>query len=126
MIYGADDAKGGAVRTCSRCSRSELNHRVAFTSGILADDPLLLLQSFVLGGDARTARKIQALTRRAQRSQRRIRRRLDFKSEVLVSRRIRSLRLRRLLQGHLARFAPSPSSSFQARAVVVDQRGPTD
>jgi len=47
LIYGADDAKGGAVRTCMRVlDAGALNHRVAVTSGILADESVALLQSF--------------------------------------------------------------------------------
>ena len=47
LIYGADDAKGGAVRTCLRVlDTGELNHRVAVTAGILADESVALLQSF--------------------------------------------------------------------------------
>ena len=47
LIYGADDAKGGAVRTCMQVlDAGALNHRVAVTSGILADKSVALLQSF--------------------------------------------------------------------------------
>jgi tRNA(adenine34) deaminase len=47
LIYGADDAKGGAVRTCMQVlDAGALNHRVAVTSGILADESAALLQSF--------------------------------------------------------------------------------
>jgi tRNA(adenine34) deaminase len=47
LIYGADDVKGGAVRTCLRVfDVGALNHRVAVTSGILADESIALLQSF--------------------------------------------------------------------------------
>jgi len=47
LIYGADDAKGGAVRTCMQVlDAGALNHRVAVTSGILADESVALLQSF--------------------------------------------------------------------------------
>jgi len=47
LIYGADDAKGAAVRTCMQVlDAGALNHRVAVTSGILADESVALLQSF--------------------------------------------------------------------------------
>jgi tRNA(adenine34) deaminase len=47
LIYGADDAKGGAVRTCMQVlDAGALNHRVAVTSRILADESAALLQSF--------------------------------------------------------------------------------
>ena len=47
LVYGADDAKGGAVRTCLQVlDVGALNHRVAVTSGILAGEAIALLQSF--------------------------------------------------------------------------------
>ncbi len=47
LIYGADDAKGGAVRTCLQVlDAGALNHRVAVTAGVLADESVALLQSF--------------------------------------------------------------------------------
>ena len=47
LIYGADDAKGGAVRTCMQVLDADaLNHRVPVTSGILAEESVALLQSF--------------------------------------------------------------------------------
>jgi len=47
LIYGADDAKGGAVRTCLQVlDAGALNHRVAVTAGILADESVALLHSF--------------------------------------------------------------------------------
>jgi tRNA(adenine34) deaminase len=47
LIYGADDAKGGAVRTCMQVlDAGALNHRVAVTSGILADESAAVLQTF--------------------------------------------------------------------------------
>jgi tRNA(adenine34) deaminase len=47
LIYGADDAKGGAIRTSLRVlDAPALNHRVEVTSGILADESAQLLQSF--------------------------------------------------------------------------------
>ncbi len=47
LIYGADDAKGGAVRPCMQVlDAGALNHRVAVTSGILAGESVALLQTF--------------------------------------------------------------------------------
>ncbi len=47
LIYGADDPKGGAVRTCMQVLDSPaLNHRVDVTSGVLAEESAALLQSF--------------------------------------------------------------------------------
>jgi tRNA(adenine34) deaminase len=47
LIYGADDPKGGAVRTCMHVLDSPaLNHRVEVTSGVLAEESAALLQSF--------------------------------------------------------------------------------
>ncbi len=47
LIYGADDPKGGAVRTCLHVlDAGALNHRVEVTPGILADESAALLQSF--------------------------------------------------------------------------------
>jgi tRNA(adenine34) deaminase len=47
LVYGADDAKGGAVRSCLQVlDAGPLNHRVAVTAGILADESVALLQSF--------------------------------------------------------------------------------
>lgn len=47
LIYGADDAKGGAIRTCLQVlDAPALNHRVDVTSGILAGESVQLLQSF--------------------------------------------------------------------------------
>ncbi len=47
LIYGADDAKGGAIRTCMQVlDAPALNHRVETTSGILAEESIGLLQSF--------------------------------------------------------------------------------
>jgi tRNA(adenine34) deaminase len=47
LIYGADDAKGGAVRSCfSILDHPQLNHRVEVTSGILADESVAILQEF--------------------------------------------------------------------------------
>jgi tRNA(adenine34) deaminase len=47
LIYGADDAKAGAVRSCfSVLESSRLNHRVEVTSGVLAAESVALLQEF--------------------------------------------------------------------------------
>jgi tRNA(adenine34) deaminase len=47
LVYGADDAKGGAVRSCfSILDHPQLNHRVEVTSGILADESITLLKDF--------------------------------------------------------------------------------
>ena len=47
LIYGADDPKGGAVRTCMQVLDSPaLNHRVEVTSGVLAEEAAALLQTF--------------------------------------------------------------------------------
>jgi tRNA(adenine34) deaminase len=47
LIYGADDAKGGAIRTCMQVlDAPALNHRVEVTPGILAEESVHLLQSF--------------------------------------------------------------------------------
>jgi tRNA(adenine34) deaminase len=47
LVYGADDPKGGAVRSCfEMLSHPRLNHQVAVTSGILAAEASSILQSF--------------------------------------------------------------------------------
>lgn len=47
LVYGADDPKGGAVRTCFEVLDSpKLNHRVEVTAGVLADECAALLQTF--------------------------------------------------------------------------------
>jgi tRNA(adenine34) deaminase len=47
LVYGADDAKGGAVRSCfSILDHPQLNHRVEVTSGLLAEDAAGLLKEF--------------------------------------------------------------------------------
>jgi tRNA(adenine34) deaminase len=47
LVYGADDPKGGAVRSCFEIlSDPRLNHQVEVSSGILAEDCASLLQSF--------------------------------------------------------------------------------
>jgi tRNA(adenine34) deaminase len=47
VVYGADDPKGGAVRSCFEVlTNTALNHQVEITSGVLAADCASLLQSF--------------------------------------------------------------------------------
>lgn len=47
LIYGADDPKAGAVRSCfSILDSAQLNHRVEVTSGVLAPEAVALLQEF--------------------------------------------------------------------------------
>ena len=47
LVYGADEPKGGAVRTCMRVlDAPSLNHRVEVVSGVLAAESVQLLQSF--------------------------------------------------------------------------------
>ena len=47
LVYGADDPKGGAVRSCFEVlTNATLNHQVEITSGILARECASLLQSF--------------------------------------------------------------------------------
>src|SRR5580693_2561081 len=44
LVYGADDAKAGAVRSCfSILEHEKLNHRVEVTSGVLAEQSVELL-----------------------------------------------------------------------------------
>jgi tRNA(adenine34) deaminase len=47
LVYGANDPKGGAVRSCFEIlSHPRLNHQVDVTAGILAADCAAILQSF--------------------------------------------------------------------------------
>jgi tRNA(adenine34) deaminase len=47
LVYGADEPKGGAIRTCMRVlDAPALNHRVEVVSGVLADEAVQLLQAF--------------------------------------------------------------------------------
>lgn len=47
LVYGCDDPKGGAVRSCFEVlSNSRLNHQVEVTAGIMADECASILQSF--------------------------------------------------------------------------------
>ena len=50
LIYGADEPKGGAVRTCMQVlDAPALNHHVEVVSGVLAEESVQLLQSFFSG-----------------------------------------------------------------------------
>jgi len=47
LVYGADDPKGGAVRSCfSIFDHPQINHRVEITPGVLAEDAAALLRDF--------------------------------------------------------------------------------
>jgi tRNA(adenine34) deaminase len=47
VVYGAEDPKGGAVRSCfSVLDHPQLNHRVEVTAGVCATECAALLQSF--------------------------------------------------------------------------------
>jgi tRNA(adenine34) deaminase len=47
LVYGADDVKGGAVRSCFEIlTNSTLNHQVEVLPGVLAADSASILQSF--------------------------------------------------------------------------------
>jgi tRNA(adenine34) deaminase len=47
LVYGADDPKGGAIRSCLEIlSHPRLNHRVEVTAGVLAADCAAIIQSF--------------------------------------------------------------------------------
>jgi tRNA(adenine34) deaminase len=47
LVYGAEDAKGGAVRSCfAVLDHPQLNHRVAVTAGVLAEDAAAALKDF--------------------------------------------------------------------------------
>ena len=47
LVYGADDARAGAVRSCfSILEHNKLNHRVDETSGVLAEESVELLRAF--------------------------------------------------------------------------------
>jgi tRNA(adenine34) deaminase len=47
LVYGAEDAKGGAVQSCFHVlDHAQLNHRVSFTTGILAEEAAGLLKDF--------------------------------------------------------------------------------
>ena len=47
VVYGADDPKGGAVRSCFEVlSHGKLNHQVEVTPGVLAEESAAILQQF--------------------------------------------------------------------------------
>lgn len=47
LVYGADDPKGGAVRSCFEIlSDKRLNHRVEVTAGVLVAECVAVMQSF--------------------------------------------------------------------------------
>jgi tRNA(adenine34) deaminase len=46
VVYGADDTKGGAIRSLLRANDLALNHRFAVTPGVLETDCRELLVSF--------------------------------------------------------------------------------
>ena len=47
LVYGADDPKGGAVRSCFEIlSHPRLNHQVEVTSGVLVSECAAIIQSF--------------------------------------------------------------------------------
>lgn len=47
LVYGCDDPKGGAVRSCfAILSHPHVNHRVEVTAGVLATECAAILQSF--------------------------------------------------------------------------------
>jgi tRNA(adenine34) deaminase len=47
VVYGAEDAKGGAVASCfSVLEHPRLNHRVEVTSGVMAEEAAALLRDF--------------------------------------------------------------------------------
>lgn len=47
VVYGADDPKGGAVRSCFEVlSHAKLNHQVEVTAGVLAEESAAVLQQF--------------------------------------------------------------------------------
>jgi tRNA(adenine34) deaminase len=47
LVFGADDPKGGAFRSCFEIlTNPKLNHHVDVTAGVLAEESAALLQSF--------------------------------------------------------------------------------
>ena len=47
LVYGADDPKGGAIRSCfAILDHPRINHHVEVTSGVLAEECAAILQSF--------------------------------------------------------------------------------
>jgi tRNA(adenine34) deaminase len=50
LVYGADDPKGGAVRSCFEIlTNATLNHQVDVVPGVLAPDSASILQNFFAG-----------------------------------------------------------------------------
>ena len=55
LVYGADEPKGGAIRTCLQVlDAPALNHRIEVASGVLATESVELLQSFFSARRGRT------------------------------------------------------------------------
>jgi tRNA(adenine34) deaminase len=55
LVYGADEPKGGAIRTCLQVlDAPTLNHRIEVASGVLAAESVELLQSFFSARRGRT------------------------------------------------------------------------
>lgn len=47
LVYGGDDAKGGAARSCFNVlDHEQLNHRVEVTPGVMAEEVVALLKNF--------------------------------------------------------------------------------
>jgi tRNA(adenine34) deaminase len=47
LVYGAEDAKGGAVQSCfAVLDHPQLNHRVEVTAGVLAEESAAVLKDF--------------------------------------------------------------------------------
>lgn len=47
LVYGADDPKGGSVRSCfSMLDHPQLNHRVDVTPGVMAEEAAAMLREF--------------------------------------------------------------------------------
>jgi tRNA(adenine34) deaminase len=47
LVYGADDSKGGAIRSCFAVfDHPRVNHRIEVTHGVLADEAAALLRQF--------------------------------------------------------------------------------
>jgi len=47
LVYGADDPKGGAVRSCFEVlNHPRLNHQVQVTTGIMAEESAAMLREF--------------------------------------------------------------------------------
>ncbi|HEV2388929.1 MAG TPA: tRNA adenosine(34) deaminase TadA [Candidatus Acidoferrales bacterium] len=56
LVYGADDPKGGAVRSCfAVINDPRLNHRMEVTAGVLAEECGGVLQAFFAGRRQATA-----------------------------------------------------------------------